>query len=106
MNRDELAAAVAESLGVTKTAATKILDAIFQSIAKSLKAGEDVRLGDFGTFRLATRAARQGRNPRTGDAIALPSRKEPRFKAGRALKDAVGGNGDTDDPGASLRPGR
>jgi DNA-binding protein HU-beta len=65
------------------------VDAVLSSIAKSLKKGDEVRLVGFGTFSVAKRAASEGRNPRTGEKIKIPASKQPKFKAGKALKDAV-----------------
>ena len=89
MNKDELIAKVANSVGVSKTDAAKSVDAIFSNITSSLKGGNEVRLVGFGTFVVANRAATTGRNPRTGESIQIPAKKVPKFKAGKALKDTV-----------------
>ena len=89
MNKNDLVATVAETAGLSKGDATKAVDAVFDSIAASLKAGDEVRLVGFGTFAVSTRAASEGRNPRTGEKIAIAASKQPKFKAGKGLKDAV-----------------
>jgi len=89
MNKAELIDAVATQAGLQKAEATKAVDAVFESIAGALKAGDQVSLLGFGTFVVKTRAARSGRNPRTGETIEIPASKAPVFKAGKALKDAV-----------------
>ena len=89
MNKDEIIAKVANSVGVSKTDAAKSVDAVFSNITSSLKGGNEVRLVGFGTFVVANRAATTGRNPRTGESIQIPAKKVPKFKAGKALKDTV-----------------
>ena len=89
MNKNDLVATVAETAGLSKGDATKAVDAVFDSIAASLKAGDEVRLVGFGTFAVSTRAASEGRNPRTGEKIAIAASKQPKFKAGKGLKDAI-----------------
>ena len=89
MNKNDLVATVAETAGLSKGDATKAVDAVFDSIAASLKSGDEVRLVGFGTFTVSTRAASEGRNPRTGEKIAIAASKQPKFKAGKGLKDAV-----------------
>ena len=89
MNKDDLIAKVANSVGVSKTDAAKSVDAVFSNITSSLKGGNEVRLVGFGTFVVANRAATTGRNPRTGESIEIPAKKVPKFKAGKALKDTV-----------------
>lgn len=89
MNKNDLVAAVAESTGLSKADAAKAVDAVFSSITSSLKDKKEVRLVGFGTFSVAKRAATQGRNPRTGEAISIPASNQPKFKAGKGLKDAV-----------------
>jgi len=88
-NKNDLVAAVAESTGLTKTDAATAVDAVFQAITNALKEGDEVRLVGFGTFAVTERAATEGRNPRTGDKIAIPASKLPKFKAGKGLKDAI-----------------
>jgi DNA-binding protein HU-beta len=89
MNKQDLAAAVADSTNLTKADASKAVDAIFDVITQTLKKGDDVRLAGFGTFRVAKRAARTGRNPQTGATINIPASKQPKFSAGKGLKDVV-----------------
>jgi len=89
VNKNDLVAAVAEKTGLSKGEAEKSVDAVFGSITQSLKGGQEVRLVGFGTFVVTNRAASEGRNPRTGEKIAIPASKQPKFKAGKGLKDAV-----------------
>ncbi|SDH27808.1 HU family DNA-binding protein [Roseospirillum parvum] len=89
MNKNDLVAAVADSSDLSKADATKAVDAVFEAITDALKSGDEVRLVGFGTFSVSTRAASEGRNPRTGDKIQIPASKQPKFKAGKVLKDAV-----------------
>lgn len=89
MNKNELVAQVADAAGLTKTDAAKAVDAVFDMITDALKKGDDVRLVGFGTFNVARRAASTGRNPRTGATIAIAASNQPKFKAGKALKDSV-----------------
>jgi DNA-binding protein HU-beta len=89
MNKNDLVAEVADATGLTKADAAKAVDAVLDSITNSLKKGDEVRLVGFGTFTVSTRAASEGRNPRTGEAIKIPASKRPKFSAGKALKDAV-----------------
>ena len=89
MNRNELVNVISSKTDLKKSEASKTVDAVFDSIAEALKGGDEVRLVGFGTFVVSTRAASQGRNPRTGDPIDIPASKQPKFKAGKGLKDAV-----------------
>lgn len=89
MNKADLVQAVAEKTGVPKKDVTAVVDACFASIQDALASGEDVRLVGFGTFEVKERAERTGRNPKTKEAITIPTTKAPSFKAGKALKDAV-----------------
>ena len=89
MNKSELIDAVAASADLSKAAATQAVDAVLSAVSKSLKKGDQVTLVGFGTFLVRERAARTGRNPRTGDEIQIAAQKVPAFKAGKALKDAV-----------------
>lgn len=89
MNKAELVAAVAEEANITKTQATETLDAIINVITGTLKKGGEVRLVGFGTFSVAKRAAREGRNPKTGAKIKIAATKAPKFSAGAGLKEAV-----------------
>jgi DNA-binding protein HU-beta len=89
VNKNELVAAVADDSGLSKADAAKAVDAVFDSITGALKKGDEVRLVGFGTFAVSSRAATKGRNPRTGEEIDIPASKQPKFKAGKGLKDAV-----------------
>ncbi len=89
MNKAELIDMVAASADLSKATATNVVDAVFSGITKSLQQGESVTLVGFGTFSVSERAARTGRNPRTGEAITIPASRSPKFKAGKALKDAM-----------------
>ncbi len=89
MNKNDLVASVAEHTGLSKMDATKAVDAVFDGITAALKTGDEGRLGGFGTFAVSKRAASEGRNPRTGEKIAIAASKQPKFKAGKGLKDAV-----------------
>ena len=91
MNKNELAAAVAEKTGLGKGEAVGAVDAVFGIIADTLKAGGDVRLLGFGNFVVQERAATTGRNPLTGQTVDIPAKRVPKFSAGKALKDAVKG---------------
>ncbi|NOZ63678.1 MAG: HU family DNA-binding protein [Caldiserica bacterium] len=88
MNKAELVEKVAETV-CTKKEAEAAVDAVISAITEALKKGEDVRLVGFGTFQVRKRAAREGRNPRTGATLSIPAKKVPVFKAGKTLKDAV-----------------
>ena len=89
MNKTELVANVAEKAGLTKKDAEKAVNALFSSIEEALVANDKVQMIGFGTFEVKERAARTGRNPQTGAEIAIPASKNPVFKAGKALEDAV-----------------
>ena len=89
MNKSELINAIADTADLTKTDAGHALDATLTAITESLKSGEPVTLIGFGTFEVRDRAARTGRNPRTGETIQIKASKNPAFKAGKALKEAV-----------------
>lgn len=89
MNKNDLIAVVSSDTGLSKNDATKAVDCVFDSITASLKKGTEVRLVGFGTFSVAKRAASKGRNPRTNEPIDIPASIQPKFKAGKALKDAV-----------------
>ena len=91
MNKQDLIDAVAASIGSTKAEAGKAVDAVFAAMTAALKSGDDIRLVGFGTFSVAARAARGGRNPRTGKALTIAASKSPKFSAGKSLKDAVNG---------------
>jgi DNA-binding protein HU-beta len=89
MNKSELIDAVSTQSGLAKADATRAVDAIFDTISSALKGGDSVALVGFGTFAVKARAARTGRNPRTGEPLNIAASKMPVFKAGKALKDAV-----------------
>jgi len=89
VNKAELIEAVAESADISKAAASRAVDGMTKAITKALKKGDTVTLVGFGTFSVRKRAARQGRNPQTGEVIKIKASKQPVFKAGKALKDAI-----------------
>ena len=89
MNRMELVAAIAEKTELSKKDAEKALKAFTDVVAEELKKGEKIQLVGFGTFEVSERAAREGRNPRTGETMVIEGSKTPKFKAGKALKDLV-----------------
>jgi DNA-binding protein HU-beta len=89
MNKQDLVASVADAADISKAKAALAVDAVIDAIKGSLKKGNDVRLVGFGTFSVAQRAATTGRNPRTGEPIKIPASKQPKFKAGKELKEAV-----------------
>lgn len=98
MNKNEFIAAVADSkslakLDLSKAAVATILDAVLDTIEGALKKGDEVRLVGFGNFYTSKRAASKGRNPRTGEAIAIKASKQPKFRAGKQLKDSVNNGG-------------
>ncbi|MBQ8558232.1 MAG: HU family DNA-binding protein [Alphaproteobacteria bacterium] len=89
MNKQELVEAIAHTAGLTKTEAAKALEATIAAITDAMKSGDEVRITNFGTFTTTERAASEGRNPRTGETIKIPASKQPKFRAGKGLKDAV-----------------
>jgi len=89
MNKAELIDKVAVAAELNKASATRAVEALLDGIASSLRNGEQVTLSGFGTFSVTSRAARIGRNPRTNEPINIPASKNPKFKAGKGLKDAV-----------------
>lgn len=89
MNKADLISAVATTSGLTKADAEKAVDGVFDAIIEALKGGDEVRLVGFGSFSVNDRAAKVGRNPRTGAEIQIAASKAPKFTAGKALKDAV-----------------
>ncbi len=91
MNKNDIVASVAQATDTSKADAAKAVDSVLDAITDALKGGEGVQLIGFGNFTVANRAARQGRNPRTGETIQIAASKQPKFKAGKALKDAVNG---------------
>ena len=89
MNKTELVAAMAEQADMTKKDAEKALTAFTEVVSKELKNGGKVQLVGFGTFEVAERAAREGRNPQTGETMKIAAAKAPKFKPGKALKDMI-----------------
>ncbi len=89
MNKSELIDAVAEEADISKAAAGRAVDAMVNAVTKALRARDQITLVGFGTFMVKERAARSGRNPRTGETIHIAASSMPTFKAGKALKDAV-----------------
>ena len=91
MNKSDLIAAVAAATGISKSDTAGVVDVTFDVISDALRRNDDVRLTGFGTFNVADRAARDGRNPRTGEAVKIAASRQPKFRAGKGLKDAVNG---------------
>jgi DNA-binding protein HU-beta len=89
MNKNDVIDAVAERTGLAKSDAARAVEAVLATLTEALQKGDAVALSGFGNFVAKSRAARTGRNPRTGEAIAIPASRVPSFKAGKALKDAV-----------------
>ena len=89
MNKSELIAKIAEKSGLNQKDAGKALDGLTQAVSDALANGDEVTMVGFGTFKVTERKAKKGRNPATGEAIQIPAKKAPIFKAGKAFKDAV-----------------
>mgnify|MGYP001306844947 CR=1 FL=1 len=89
MNKSDFIAKLADTANISKTEAERALDAVVDVVKDALKAGDSVNLVGFGSFVVRTRAARTGRNPRTGENITIAASKVPAFKPGKALKDAI-----------------
>ena len=89
MNKNDLVTSVADRTGFTKTEAAKAVEGVLESISGFLKKGEEVRLVNFGTFSVVKRSATEGRNPRTGEKIQIPAKKQAKFKAGKGLVDSI-----------------
>jgi DNA-binding protein HU-beta len=89
MNKQELISQVADHAGLSKGDASKAVEAVFDSVTGALKKGDEVRLVGFGTFSVSKRKASTGRNPRTGEPMTIKASTQPKFKAGKGLKDAV-----------------
>lgn len=89
MNKSELIDVIAEAASISKSAATKTLDALLVSMTKALKKGEDITLIGFGSFTVRERKARVGRNPKTGDVLQIAASRVVAFKAGKTLKDTM-----------------
>lgn len=89
MNKNDLINAVADASGLSKSDSSSAVEAVFDSITNSLSKGDEVRLVGFGTFSVARRKSSTGRNPRTGEPMTIKASNQPKFKAGKGLKDAV-----------------
>lgn len=89
MNKSQLIAEIAKNASASKVAVEVILDEAINAVTEALKKGDEVRLVGFGTFSVSERKATEGRNPRTGETIKIAACKQPKFKAGKALKDAL-----------------
>ncbi len=89
MNKNELVTSVADKAGLTKKDAEKAINALFASVEEALVRNEKVQIIGFGTFEVKEREERKGRNPRSGEEITIPASRNPVFKAGKSLKDAV-----------------
>ena len=89
MNKTELIAAIAEKTELSRKDAEKALKAFTEVVEEELKKGEKIQLVGFGTFEVSERAAREGRNPQTGETMQIAASKSPKFKAGKAIKDAI-----------------
>lgn len=89
VNKSQLVDKISENADISKAAAGRALDAFVEAVSEALKEGDQVALVGFGTFVVRERASRSGRNPQTGAVIEIPASKQPAFKAGKALKDAV-----------------
>ena len=89
MNKNDLVGIVADNTGLSKADSANAIDSVFDAITDALKGGGEVRLVGFGTFSVSQRRASEGRNPRTGEKIQIPASNQPKFKAGKGLKDAV-----------------
>jgi DNA-binding protein HU-beta len=89
MNKNDLIARVADVTTLSRSDATRAVEAILDVITSAMKQGDEVKLVGFGTFAVANRAATIGRNPRTGEEIKIPASKQPKFKAGKQLKEAL-----------------
>ncbi len=91
MNKQELLDAITKKTALPRTVVSKSLEATLEVITSALQTNDDVRITNFGTFAVASRAATEGRNPRTGATIKIPASKQPKFRAGKGLKDAING---------------
>jgi len=89
VNKNDLVSVVADKTGLSKADSTNAVDSVFDAVTDALQGGGEVRLVGFGTFSVSQRRASEGRNPRTGEKIQIPASKQPKFKAGKGLKDAV-----------------
>jgi DNA-binding protein HU-beta len=89
MTKDDIAEAIVKKTAIAKKDAVEAVNTVIEEITKTLSKGGEVALTGFGSFKVGKRAAREGRNPKTGEKIKIPAMKTPKFKAGKALKDAV-----------------
>jgi DNA-binding protein HU-beta len=89
VNKNDLVTSVADTAGISKADSTRAVDAVFDSITSALRGGQEVRLVGFGTFVVTHRKASMGRNPRTGEKIQIRASNQPKFRAGKGLKEAV-----------------
>jgi DNA-binding protein HU-beta len=89
MNKQELIGTVAETTGLSRGDASKAVESVFEAISSALRKGDEVRLVGFGTFAVSRRKASTGRNPRTGEPMQIKESKQPKFRAGKGLKDLV-----------------
>ncbi len=89
MNKNDLIQKLSEHSGLDKNTSARAVDGVFELIASALKSGDEVRLTGFGVFVVATRAGGKGRNPQTGEEITIKPSKQPRFRAGKQLKDSL-----------------
>ncbi|PZO72658.1 MAG: DNA-binding protein HU [Pelagerythrobacter marensis] len=89
MNKNDLISAVAENSGLSRNDAAGAVEGVFDAITQALTRGDEVRLVGFGTFSVAKRKASTGRNPRTGEPMKIKASNQPKFKAGKGLKDSV-----------------
>jgi len=89
VNKNDLVASVSSNTGLSKAESAKAVDGVFSTVTGALQQGEDVRLVGFGTFSVVNRKASVGRNPRTGATIQIPASRQPKFKAGKGLKQSV-----------------
>ena len=88
MNKQELIGRIADTAGLSRGDAVKAVEAVFETISSALKAGDEVRLVGFGTFSVTRRKASTGRNPRTGEPMSIKASTQPKFRAGKGLKDS------------------
>jgi DNA-binding protein HU-beta len=89
MNKNDLIARVSDVTTLSRSDATRAVEAVLETITSAMKVGDEVKIVGFGTFAVSNRAATTGRNPRTGEEIKIPASKQPKFKAGKQLKDAL-----------------
>lgn len=89
VKKTQLAQTLGDKFGISKKQAGEWMDALFEEITKSIKSGEKVNIAGFGIFRVADRKAREGRNPKTGEAVHIAASKAPKFRASKVLKEAV-----------------